>query len=748
MANNILELHDVWRLYGSKQYEVVKALQSVNLAFSLGEFVAIQGVSGSGKSTLLNVMSGMEKITRGTIYINGKSTGDFKQDDWDAYRKNNLGFIFQHFNLIDTLTALENVALVMSLSGKSRIERMKRAEELLTQVGLKDRLNNTPLELSGGQKQRVAIARALANNPDIIMADEPTGALDSETAHEIMELLKEVGKDKLIVMVTHNEELARQYAERLIIMEDGLVKSDEHLHESHEAVAQVLTKKDTSMPFIESLRLSFRSMKSRWGRIAVTAVASSIGIAGVAVTSGLGYGVNAFVDHQVNSLLTANRYELAFGVRTDVDFDWGNIEYMVSWTTPSEERLDQFVSTLNNATWSYNIDSFVEQRIMRSLSYLNDENQASTISYVSARGVSDSSILVGYENNLLDGSQLPSETNPFEVVVNSTFIQLLAAADGIDAEEMVATDYIGTELTRDGTFSLDLVPSANDTIDIDFTLKIVGVSDEIALFGSPTIYYNYGAMSEYLAAIDLPALGTHLGRTVNALEPAKNQCQFVDPEYASYCQPKIDLVLADVTNLTRQLTIINQNEQIFTYDNYGNPEQINGFQVSNMANLILEGFRGVLTIAQTILLIFVFIALFVSAILIAIVLYSSAIERKLEIGILKAVGARNKDVKRIFVAEALLIGSYAGFVGIGLGFLIQTVVYAYSPSILGVRNPFPIINIPLIGWDFHSIGWYQYIPLLVPAGLVFIAIAVSYLAGMNPATKATRMRVVDALREE
>ena len=380
--------------------------------------------------------------------------------------------------------------------------------------------------------------------------------------------------------------------------------------------------------------------------------------------------------------------------------------------------------------------------------YTNEDDDTTTLNYLSAKAVSDASVLVGYENNLLPGSAMPGEDDPFEVVVNTTFIQFLASAEGIDIEDLVATDFIGAELTRDGSFEIDADPNNNDVIDIDFTLKIVGISDELTLFSSPTIYYNYDAMSDYLDNIALPLLSTATGRTLTALDPAQNVCQFLDEEYSQYCQLDIDLVLSDVVNLTRQLTIINQNEQVFDYDSYGNPIQINGFAVTNMANMILEGFRVVLTTAQTILMIFVLIALFVSAILIAIVLYSSAIERKLEIGILKAVGARNKDVKRIFVAEALLIGSYAGFVGIGLGYLIQAIIYFYSPSILGTRQPFMIVNIPLIGLDFHSIGWYQYIPLLVPAGLVIIAISVAYLAGMNPATKATRMRVVDALREE
>lgn len=749
MADKILELRDVWRLYGSKQYEVVKALQGVSLQFELGEFVAIQGVSGSGKSTLLNVMSGMERVTRGTIYINGKPTDTFQQDDWDAYRKNNLGFIFQHFNLIDTLTALENVALVMSLSGISRADRMKRAEELLRQVGLGDRMYNTPLELSGGQKQRVAIARALANNPDIIMADEPTGALDSETAHEIMELLTKIGEHKLIVMVTHNEELARQYAERLIIMEDGLVKTDERLKESTTSVHQELKKKTTAMPFIESLRLSFRSMKSRWGRIAITAVAGSIGIAGVAITSGLGYGVNAYVDEQVNKMLNSNRLELNFGVRKALDQSWDvNLTHYVQWTIPTEERINQFVDTVENATWDYNIDQFVSQNIFNNMKYKDLQDTVNTMHYVTAKATSNPDVLSDYTRHLIEGSVLPQPNKPFEVVVNTAFILTLAEYDNIEADDVVLSDYLNKTLTKDESQMYLVRAGVTDTYELDFTLKITGIAEEMTLFSMPTLYYNHEALKDYLDTIALPNLSTSEGNTLSLLDPAQNQCQFLPESQKEYCTVRVDLILGTTDNITRQLKIIEQNDQIITYDSNGNPMQANGFQVISTGNFIMLGFQGILNTAQIILLIFVLIALFVSAILIAIVLYSSAIERRLEIGILKAVGARNKDVKRIFVAEALLIGSYAGVVGVALGFVAQAIVYAYSASILGTTKGYPLVQIPLIGWDFHSLGWYQYIPLLVPVGLVVIAIGVAYLAGMTPAKKATKMRVVDALREE
>lgn len=221
----MLELKSIKKDYPAGD-GVVHALKGINLSFRRNEFVSILGPSGCGKTTMLNIIGGLDQYSSGDLVINGKSTKDFKDRDWDTYRNHSIGFVFQSYNLIPHQTVLQNVELALSLSGVSKAERKERAVQALKEVGLGNQLNKKPSQMSGGQMQRVAIARALVNNPDIILADEPTGALDSETSVQVMEILKEISKDKLIIMVTHNPELAEKYSSRIIRMLDGEVQND------------------------------------------------------------------------------------------------------------------------------------------------------------------------------------------------------------------------------------------------------------------------------------------------------------------------------------------------------------------------------------------------------------------------------------------------------------------------------------------------------------------------------------------
>ena len=221
----MLEIKKVSKIYETAGFKQ-KALDEVSIKFRENEFVSILGQSGSGKTTLLNIVGGLDQYTKGDLIINGISTKKFKDRDWDTYRNHRVGFVFQSYNLIPHQTALQNVELALTLSGVSKDERRKRAKEALRKVGLEDHMNKRPNQMSGGQMQRIAIARALVNNPDILLADEPTGALDSETSIQVMELLKEIAKDKLVIMVTHNPELAEEYSTRIIKLLDGKIVND------------------------------------------------------------------------------------------------------------------------------------------------------------------------------------------------------------------------------------------------------------------------------------------------------------------------------------------------------------------------------------------------------------------------------------------------------------------------------------------------------------------------------------------
>lgn len=289
-----------------KYYQVgdttTKALDDVSVSFRQQEFVAILGPSGSGKTTLLNNIGGLDVYDSGDLIIKGKSTKEFKASDWDAYRNNSVGFIFQSYNLIDHLSIIDNVELGMTLSGVPAAEKKEKAISALKRVGLEDHMYKKPNQLSGGQMQRVAIARAIANDPEILLCDEPTGALDTETSQEIMQIIKELSKERLVIMVTHNPDLADQYADRIIRFEDGKIVDDTNPYNELEENEQFhLTK--TKMTYWTALKLSFTNIRTKKGRTFLTAFASSIGIIGIAVVLALSNGFQKQIDQTQSNTL-------------------------------------------------------------------------------------------------------------------------------------------------------------------------------------------------------------------------------------------------------------------------------------------------------------------------------------------------------------------------------------------------------------------------------------------------------------
>lgn len=301
----MLEIKKISKIYTTESFDQ-KALDEVSISFRENEFVSILGPSGSGKTTLLNIIGGLDKYTAGDLIINGVSTKEYTDRDWDTYRNHKIGFVFQSYNLITHQSILSNVELALTLSGVSKKERRRKAEKALASVGLKEHMYKRPNQLSGGQMQRVAIARALVNNPDIVLADEPTGALDSKTSEQIMNLLKEVAKDRLVVMVTHNRELAETYSTRIIELKDGVVTNDTNpfTGDTKEAVKQKKDKR-TNMSFKTALGLSLNNLMTKKGRTILTAFAGSIGIIGIALILSLSSGVQEYIDRVQKETLTS-----------------------------------------------------------------------------------------------------------------------------------------------------------------------------------------------------------------------------------------------------------------------------------------------------------------------------------------------------------------------------------------------------------------------------------------------------------
>lgn len=311
----MLQLKNITKTYGTSADGKVQALKGIDIEFRENEFVSILGPSGCGKTTLLNIIGGLDKYTTGDLVINGKSTKEFKDRDWDTYRNHSVGFVFQNYNLISHQSILSNVELALTLAGMGKQERRKKAIKALEEVGLKDQIHKRPNQLSGGQMQRVAIARALVSDPDILLADEPTGALDSSTSIQIMDLLKEIAKDRLVIMVTHNPELAEKYSTRIVKLLDGKIIDDSNPYvasteEINEALKKKKSTKKTYMNYFTALSLSFNNLLTKKGRTFLTAFAGSIGIIGIALILSISNGIQNYIDRVQRDTLSSYPIQL------------------------------------------------------------------------------------------------------------------------------------------------------------------------------------------------------------------------------------------------------------------------------------------------------------------------------------------------------------------------------------------------------------------------------------------------------
>lgn len=371
----MLQLKNIVKTYVTGDLEQ-KALKGVSISFRENEFVSILGQSGSGKTTMLNIIGGLDRYTSGDLIINGVSTKKYKDADWDFYRNNSIGFVFQSYNLIPHQTVLANVEMALTLAGVSKRERRQRAVSVLKKVGLGDHIHKKPNQMSGGQMQRVAIARALINNPDILLADEPTGALDSETSVQIMELLKEIAKDKLVIMVTHNPELAQQYSTRIVKLLDGRIVDDSNPCTESEASVEPQKRKKISMSFFTALSLSFNNLRTKKGRTLLTSFAGSIGIIGIALILALSTGMNTYISDVQKE--TMSSYPLTISDETiDVSSVMGRRSEIINErrdpdSDKSEERSGVYADYRDLETRETMTTSIVENNLTEFKKYLDD----------------------------------------------------------------------------------------------------------------------------------------------------------------------------------------------------------------------------------------------------------------------------------------------------------------------------------------------------------------------------------------
>ena len=841
----MLQLQHISKVYHTGDQEF-HALKDISIRFRENEFVSILGQSGSGKTTLLNIIGGLDQYTSGDLLIQGKSTKQFKDRDWDSYRNHTIGFVFQSYNLIGHQTALSNVEIAMTLSGVSKAERKKRAIEVLERVGLKDHLYKKPSQMSGGQMQRIAIARALVNDPKVVLADEPTGALDSETSVQIMDLLKDIAKERLVIMVTHNPELAQKYSTRIVQVLDGNILSDSNPCEPTEETKQVdiqFTK--TKMSFITALVLSFNNLLTKKGRTLLTAFAGSIGIIGIALILALSNGVSDYVkkvqedtlvslpltiseQNQSNLLATSpdlsekpykDNHELGINtVLTNLLKKQIGKNDLASFKTYLEEHASKVESLTKDIRYRYNLQPFiyasdtsngpksilpstladeVETANQTMKGYLQNLNYWSELS-------SDSSMLES-KYDVLEG-RFPQDKSEIVLIVdeNNQISDLLLYSlrikdpselndtnklDELSSQTYQYSDFIGktfkavvntNRFVKENNLWVNKIDNASymkTQIENGIELKIVGVlrqkdgtssgvnapSGGIA-YTSTLIDYT----SEYIQNSDIVKeqeanqnLNVFTGKefakdpkpfsSENLTEEEKIQLAKMTPEeQAQYVQQYNDNSASTYEENLAKMGVINKSKpaaiELYTssfQQKQDLKEFINAYNTakkeageddkvlaySDDIQTIMSSITTLVGVVTTVLVGFVAISLIVSSIMISIITYISVLERTKEIGILRAMGASKKDIRRIFTAETAIEGLISGVLGIAITFLATFPINAIVAKMTNVGN-------------------VAQLPIEVALILIGISIVLTMLAGLIPSRIAAKKDPVESLRSE
>lgn len=788
----MLELKNISKTYHVGDIDTV-ALDKISVSFREREFVAILGASGSGKTTCLNIIGGLDRYDSGDLIIKGKKTKNFRDSDWDAYRNNSVGFVFQNYNLISHLSIVANVELGMTLSGVPYGEKHSRALEVLEQVGLKDHLHKKPNQLSGGQMQRVAIARALANDPEILLCDEPTGALDSVTSVQILDLIKQVASDRLVIMVTHNSGLAEKYADRIIHFEDGHIISDTHPHEEHLKDDGFHLKK-TAMSFITALGLSFNNIKTKKGRTFLTAFASSIGIIGIALILALSAGFQIKINEfQTDALaefpiiITRASSKIDFSAlqkrqREDMSLLTGTAQYAntdeVYLYDPSADLklhtnnlTDDFIGYLEKIDplfcSSIGYTRFTGFNMLRkidgktvpvSVSAGVTGMDRSNITSMNGMGLTsyptplakDGQTVLEKDFDLLSGEYATDVTDIMLVVDNRNRIDAsILAGLGFttkgDGDKMLSgikfTDIIGTEIkivSNDNYYKKsdfgNFVPSTDYETMYNssgcITLKITGIVRQksdvvISMLGDGIVYsdkltelvINNASGSEIVKA------QKEADYNVMTMEPLKDG---IKDSIISYLGGSSTPYMISVYP-----TDFDSKEKVISYiDEYNKSKSDDDIIVyTDLAKSISDLSSGIMDGITIVLIAFASISLVVSLIMICIITYTSVLERTREIGILKALGARKKDIARVFDAETCILGVFSGTMGVVIAWLLT----------------FPA---NIIIYNMTDLAGVAKLQLLHAVLLVTLNTVLTMLGGHIPAKIASKKDAVEALRSE
>ncbi len=773
----MLEIKHIKKSYKTGDF-VQKALNDVSIQFRQNEFVAILGPSGSGKTTLLNVLGGLDHYDSGDLIINGKSTKNFKAADWDAYRNNSVGFIFQSYNLIGHISIQDNVEMALTLSNVKKKKRRKRAREALKSVGLLEHAHKRPNQLSGGQMQRVAIARSLVNNPDIILADEPTGALDSNTSKQIMDLIQKIASDKLVIMVTHNQDLAYQYATRVIEVKDGKVVSDSNPLTKEEQEEEQYKLKKTKMSFMEALYLSFNNIMTKKGRTLITAFASSIGIIGIALILSLSNGFDLQIDKFERGILSAMPIMIS---KQSMDLDE---ESLVQLTGEEQEKYPdkQTVIPKDNA-----LESLVHQNKINDnyIDYI--ENIPSDLVYgVSYTKMTALNVLTEHDGkvSVADTQDISFSALPKSLDENTpnaameAYYDILAGTLPQKKEDIVlivdASNRVNTEILQLlGFDTMDEIPF--DEI-IGKTIK-VALNDDFYVKMGDYFVRNPDLQSVYDNSITLTVSGIlrmkedfpsyvssaslcYTNELLDEVTAANNESEIVKAQQASDVNVLTGMPFSDSTGnpsslsstgmtMTKDTVLgylgadqtpymiylfpkdFERKDELLEYLDAYNDDKEDDDKVIYMdqAELISSMSSSIMSAVTIVLIAFSSISLIVSSIMIGIITYISVLERTKEIGILRALGARKKDISRVFNAETFIIGITSGLIGIGIA-LILTI-----PTNQIIYNLTELENVAILN-PLHALI------------LILVSMTLTMIGGFIPARIAAKKDPVEALRTE
>ncbi|BAX67928.1 ABC transporter ATP-binding protein/permease [Latilactobacillus sakei] len=644
----LLEIKDIHKSYHVNK-EAFKVLKGINLKFDRGEFVSILGESGGGKSTLLNIIGGLDHQYEGELIVDGESLKNASEKKFDAYRSQTIGFIFQSFNLISHLTNLENVMVPLEMTALSHKERVAKATALLEQVGLKEHINKHPNQLSGGQKQRVAIARALAADPDVIIADEPTGALDSQNTAEILAILQKIAEDgKLVIAVTHSQAVA-DYGTRVVHMVDGQIDYDKRLKDAYPAPCESAPKKNSPLSFMSAFKMAMQHMRYDIKRNLLIIFGASIGIFSVILMLGLGQGVTGYINDQVSSQVNPNTIQIARNVsqKQIENGDQGNL------ANKDIKRFDKIKDVTK-----------VEKGYYTNGVQVHYQKKSETIQLFQTFN----------KTERIQDIKTGTKPGTNEVLLTKATAKKL---DKKNYKEMVG---------RTVTIYVNAISKDQRPVQMRQDVKVSGI------INSGTEAITYGTLEKMYQAQNLDLAPNFAAVTVNKTQNVKAV----------------------------------QNK-IKAYDSKVNGKTQKDYQITGVG-AILDSINTYLMLAFYVLAGIAGISLLVSAIMIIVVLYISVSERTKEIGILRAIGARKKDIRHLFVSEAFLIGLFSSVLGALIAWGGQALVNVIAQ---------PLTHMPIVA---ITSGYVIF-------GIV-ISVVISLLAALAPSRKAAKLDPIEALAAE